>query len=343
MLCSYRSTFAYSRHKIQVAAQAFNGVAMSEDLNKWTNKWVVEVENFLSDLAPGERAAIIVELDAQLRKLPTANYEELVRTFGTPAQAANRYRLAHGKNPFEQSTAADSASIVREHYQQTSARPVGTSARKFFKYATLAVLSLFALFVASIFLIPLLIFKFIAVDNFEKDFTFTFGDSKGKIERFQGKLSADPLTNLTIAISNGQIALVTDQSATEITYECEIEGNLEINRAEAAKVDARGATLTLLNVENADCDLTVPAKLPLSVNVTSGRIALAETDQNVEANLTNGEIEFESAGKTAFEMTATAQSGTVDGLEKFQSKQKNKKGPAYSAVLSVGSGRIEIE
>lgn len=311
------------------------------------NKWIKQVENCLADLSPGERAAIIVELDSQLRKLPVTTYEELSRTLGTPDQVANRFRLNHGKNPFQLTTSSDSPSIVSEHYQQTHQRPVGTSARRFFKYATLAVLSVFVLFVASIFLIPLMIFKFIAVDNFEKDFTLSFGDSKGRMERLQGKLAADPLNNLAVAISNGQVAVVTEQNAVEITYECEIESNHAVNHAEAAKVDARGATLTLLNVENADCDLTIPAKMPISVNVTNGRIALSDIDQNVEANLTSGEIEFESGGKTAIEMTATVQSGSVDGLKDFQVGQAkiaaNKKGPAYSAVLSVGSGRINIE
>ena len=317
---------------------------MAEDLNKWTNKWVAEVENSLADLSPGERAAIIVELDAQLRKLPLTSYEELSRNLGTPAQAANRYRLNHGKNPFQQSTQADSSSsIVRDSYKESHSRPVGTSARRFFKYATLAVLSLFVLFVASIFLIPLIIFKFIAVDNFEKDFTLTFGDHKQKMERFQGKLSADPLNNLTVAISNGQVSVVTEQNAVEISYECEIESTQAINEPEAAKIVDGNATITLLNVENADCDLTVPPKTAISVNVTNGRIAISDADQNVEANLTSGEIEFESAGKSAFEMTANVQSGSVDGLKSFQANQKNKKGQQYSAVLSVGSGRIELE
>ncbi len=320
---------------------------MADGLNKWTHKWVSEVENCLADLSPGERAAIIVELDAQLRKLPVTTYEELSRTLGAPVQVANRFRLTHGKNPFQQPTSSDSSSIVSQHYQQTHSRPVGTSARRFFKYATLAVLSVFVLFVASIFLIPLMIFKFIAVDNFEKDFTLSFGDSKGRMERLQGKLAADPLSNLTVAISNGQIAVVAEQNAVEITYECEIESNHTVNQAEVAKVDARGATLTLLNVENADCDLTIPAKMPLSVNVTNGRIALSNIDQNVEANLTSGEIDFESSGRSVIEMTANVQTGTVEGLKSFQTSQKNKtankKGPAYSAVLSVGSGRIDIE
>ena len=303
-----------------------------------------DVENYLADLAPGERAAIIVELDAQLRKIPVTTYDELTKTLGTPAQVANRYRLSHGKNPFQQSS--DSTSIVRDYYKDTHSRPVGTSARKFFKYATMLILGFFVLFVASIFLIPLLIFKFIAVDNFEKDFTWSFGNQKGKMERFQGKLTANPLDNFTVAISNGQVAVVTEQNATEITYECEIESDHRVNLAESAKVDAGKATLTLLNVENADCDLTIPAKMALSVNVTNGRIAMSDIDQNVEANLTNGEIEFEANSKSVFEMTANVQTGTIDGLKSFQDKQKKRlenKGPQFSAVLSVGNGRIDIE
>lgn len=318
---------------------------MADSLNTWVN----EIESYLADLEPAQRATIVLKLDVQLRKLPLKSYEELVRTLGTPEQVANGFRLHHGKNPFEKISSAISSSqnsIVSEHYRQShhSSRPVGTSARRFFKYATYAILSLFVLFVASIFLIPLIIFKFIAVDNFEKDFSFTFGgDQKSRMERFQGKLSAQPLTSLTLSVSNGQVAVVADNTASEIVYECEIEGDQTVNEAEAAKINDGNATITLLNVENADCDLTVPRNMQLSVNVTSGRIALSGMEQNVEANLTNGEIEFEASSKSAFEMTANVQAGSVDGLKAFQESHQSKKGPQYSAVLSVGSGRIDLE
>ena len=45
-------------------------------------------------------------------------------------------------------------------------------------------------------------------------------------------------------------------------------------------------------------------------------------------------------------MTANVQTGTIDGLKSFQDKQKKRlenKGPQFSAVLSVGNGRIDIE
>jgi hypothetical protein len=273
---------------------------MADSHNTWARKWIEEVERHLADLAPGERAAVIAELDGQLRKLS-------------------------------------------EQYRTTGTKTVGSAGRKFFKYATLTLLALFGLFVSSIFLIPIVIFKLIAVDNFEKDFTFSFSDHKPRIERMQGKLSANPLNNLTFTMSNGQISVTTDPNSVDVTYECEIESNNTVNQTEAAKVINGEATIVLLNIENADCELTVPSVLPMSINMTNGKISLADVEQNVEANLTSGEIEFEASSKASFEMKASVQTGSVDGLKSFEHKQKNKKRPQYSAALSVGSGRIEIE
>ena len=66
--------------------------------------------------------------------------------------------------------------------------------------------------------------------------------------------------------------------------------------------------------------------------------------QEIEANTTNGFIDFEGDDNIIFDIHASASSGSVEGLDHYLSKQKNKKGlPSFAAALSVGNGRIEIE
>lgn len=269
------------------------------------DSWLKDVETQLLKLSPGEREVTMTEINRVLQKPP---------------------------------------SIVSSHYNSTttSHRPVGSSARSFFKWATIGVLLMFGFFIASIILIPIAVFKFLAVDNFQKDFSFTWGNSHSEMKRFEGKLNADSVENFTLNLSNGQVTVAADIAATEISYDCEIDSDHQINSQDAAKSENGVSTITLLNVEHAECDITVPTKVPLNINVTNGQISLTQMSQPVEANLTAGEIEFEANDQASFDLSASVQSGTVDGLKDFQMRQK--KGPQiYPAVLSVGTGKIDIE
>lgn len=306
------------------------------------NLWIKEVENLLSDLAPGERAQAVIELDRQLRKLPLTTYDELCRSLGTPTQVANRYKLQYGKNPFSEKTQESNSSIVSEYYKKTSSRPVGSSARRFFKAATWLLIALIILIILPVILVPVFLFKFFAVDHFDKDFNFSFGNHKPKMERLAGHFPK-PLNKLDFSLNNGQVEVITDANATEVSYDCEIEGERGVDKAQAAKVTNGNASIVLQNIEDADCDLTVPPLLPLSLNITNGRIEVTEAEQNVEANLTNGEIEFSASPKATYDMKPSVQIGSIDGEKSFASEQKKKKGPQFNAVLSVGNGRINLD
>lgn len=267
--------------------------------------WLKELEIELSKLPPGERELAMSEIQRVIRK---------------------------------------PKSFVSSEFANTTERPVGGSAKTFFKWATIALVCLILLFFVSIVLIPLAIFKYaITVDGFDKDFSFTIRDQKPSINRLEGKLTSDNITNFTFNLSNGQVAVTADASATEVSYDCEIDGDQRVNQEQAAKIESGTASLSLMNVEQAECDVTVPTKIALNINVTNGQISLAQMSNQVEANLTNGEIEFEADDQAIFQVQPSVSVGSIDGLDDFNKTQKNKKGPqSYAAVLSVGNGRIDL-
>jgi len=288
-------------------------------------RYLSTLESALKPFPVSDRADIITEIKshvlAALERDPNASVDSILAALGEPEIVANRYLLERGLKP---------------------AKPPISPIVRWIIIGFLGSFAMLLLFVAFI------VAQFSPIVKVsEKDDKVEILGGMVHLDGKKNRITINGISNFTagnvssgtqtvkpghvidVKFTNGHVeAEGTDTSTLE--WECKGAGT----SLPTPTSDDTVTNIDFTGLSGAHCDLKVPKSVKLKVLGTTGHIAIANADFDVDAQLTRGHIDFAAADEIAFKYDVKVDMGKAD---KFESSTNT---DARIAHLHVGSGRI---
>ena len=254
------------------------------------NQYLTKTESYLKDISPTERAAIVLEIQSQIKSsinmYPDKTINQILQDIGSPASVANRYRSNKGLKTFKEN------------------KPFS-----FFKFIFTISVIFFLIIVAGI---SILAWKFTPVfklDEQSNRITILGGliDINGKSGKvkimdnyqfvdnnftnsFEGSIDImeENYDEVVVNFKSGTLNLsYTEQD--QVSWDCKLDSPPKenfINKSEEI------IELDFEELDGISCDVTAPTNYKTTVDAQDGRVRILEPFNDVYIEIDNGDIIF---------------------------------------------------
>jgi hypothetical protein len=291
--------------------------------------YLAKLEKALKPLPVSDRAEIVTEIKSHilsaLERDSAASIPTVLSALGEPETVANRYLAERG---------------------QALVKPPVSPMVKWIVIGFLGTVALCLLFVG------VAMFKFsplVSVDGAhdhvvllggmididgEKD-TVKIGNSEISSGHSRAIMGVKTLENgekrgISIKTVNGQFSIRTSDK-NEIRWECKIDGSKEDPVMQA---NPDQFVLDMNSLGGVKCEVSIPEKHALSLNVTNGKIVFDKPLFDVDLKVLNGKIDFISDPSAAYKYDIHVANGQVEAFESSDKKD------AFQIKMQAVNGKI---